>query len=269
MSTRHPIKTWDKTDDELMSFFRLNLGHPERGQPAFGSDIRVSELDDARLDTFQSTLGEVGGYAFLGRESKNLTTILNLAYYFKYMAWGIEALRTLSSQDRGAAIDFTRLLLKSGEDRFFHDHVEPLRHHLLQWQIYLYCIPATSHETQMTTGHVVFPVGPMVLCLLPKLPQVAQDRGVSEAKIVPLAGQVMWLVRSTLCPRRKISAEERKDLFEVITAWSKYIPPITMLFELDRMERNNPSLITPELRQAILPTSVRDLLRLPEHPHEE
>jgi len=268
MAVKHTIKAWDKQDEELMSFYRFDLRHPEVGQPTFGSDIRVDTLQNAQMDTFQSTLGEVGGYAFLGRDSKTLPTLLNLAYYFGYTAWGLEALQTVSKHDRGAAADFTSLLLKSAEDRFFDDHIRPLRHFLLLQQIYLYCIPATSYETQLTSGTGIQPVGPLVLCFLPQFPQVAQDRGASEAKIVQIAPQVIWLVRSKLCTH-KLSVEQRKELTNVITAWSKYMLPFTMILELDKMERNNPSLITPELRQAVLPEAARELLRLPELPHEE
>ena len=116
-----------------------------------------------------------------------------------------------------------------------------MRHYLLvQWQLYLYCIPATSYETHLMSGTSSFqPTGPLVLCLLPQFPQVALEHGASEGKIVQLAGQVMWLVRSRLCTRRKISVEEKEELTGVITAWGKYMPPFYMLLELDKMERNN------------------------------
>jgi len=76
------------------------------------------------------------------------------------------------------------------------------------------------------------------------------------------------LVRSRLCAKKKIGGEEMQELIEVIRAWSKYVPPFTLAVELDRMQKNNPYLITREIQQALLPESALDLLRLPEQTHE-
>jgi hypothetical protein len=62
-------------------------------------------------------------------------------------------LRTVAEQYPGPTADFTRLLLQSGEDAFFHEHVEPLRDYLeWQWQISFSCVPSTSYERRLVSG---------------------------------------------------------------------------------------------------------------------
>lgn len=269
MATRRTIKTWEENHERLLSFYELDLRHPDIGHPKFGADVRFPELVDAYDNTFHNTLAGNGLYTLTSRESKTLPTLLNWACYFNYTLWGIEALRTISGQNQGAAVDFTRLLLHYAEDQFFKDLVSPLRDYLEgKWQIYFYCVPAISTETHAMTGQLFQSVGPLILCLLPKFPEVGRNLGVTEPKTIQLAGQVLWLVRSRLCAKQKIDGEKKQELIEVIRAWSKYVPPFTLALELDRMQKNNPYLITREIRQALLPETALNMLSLLEQTYE-
>ena len=231
--------------------YGLSLFHPDDIHPEFGSGIRVLKLGDAHTETFLSIVGDEGSSALPKHERKTLTTHLNLACYFGYASWGVEALRSISGQNRGTAIDLTLLLLKHAQDLFFAERVGPLREHL--WKqphpMYFYCIPATSAETHLRTGELFRSVGPPVLCVLPKSPAVARHYGKTETEIRLIAGQVMWLIRK-LCACHHI--REAKQLIEAVEGWGKYIAPLTLIMEQERIEKNNPYLITPESRQALL-----------------
>jgi hypothetical protein len=279
MPSKHTIKAWNGEETQLMLLYGMDLNHPEIGLPKFGSGIRMEELLDIRVETFQLTMGsKVGGYVLSRRgkqihESSTFPTLLNLAGYFRHIAGGeVEALQTLSERHPGPTANFTRLLLHDGEDQFFHEHVEPLRNYLeWKWQMYFYCIPATSYERWLMGGAGRLRFGdPLVLTLLPKFPQVALDRGEQEAKLPYLAQQVLWLVRSHLCVNRKLTVDEEEDLIAVITAWRDYVTPFQFLVELDKMEQNNPYFMTKEVRNKLLPGGVFvDLLRLPGEKHDD
>lgn len=257
------MRMWDEDEKRLMSFYGFDLTHPERGQPIFGPDIRVQELRDGRRMIFQETLGEEVGVLILGRDNATLTTMLNLACYFHHPKGYLEVLHTISRSDQGAATDLTAMVLQDTEDRFFHQHVQPLRTYLQrEWQFYFYCVPMISYATSPQTGQWVKPGGPLILTLLPQFPDVARKRGVDDPKMKQLALTVFWVVRSHLCPH-KLTVEQRHELIEVITAWSHYVPPYTLLLELDQIERNNPLLVTSEVRHAVIPKSALALLRSP------
>lgn len=203
-------------------------------------------------------------YVAVPEEAAPRTTWLrSVTYYFNRPQGRIDVLRTVSEYNRAAAADLIPPVLHDAEDRFFHEHIKPLRAYLLQeWHLYFYCIPVASYATSPLTGRRMRPIGPLVLSLIPQFPDVARERGASEAKIAQLAYPLFWLVRSHLCSH-KLNEEQRHELIEVITAWSPYIPPYTMLLELDMIERNNPFLITQEVRRAILPEAVLALQRAP------
>jgi hypothetical protein len=270
MASKHTIKeAWEEDDRLLMSLYGMDLNHPEIGLPTFGSGVRMEGLPDARVEMFRSAMGEVGSAALSKhgkkiRESSTLPTILNLAWHFRYISGsGIELLRTVAEQYPGPTTSFTRLLLQAGEDQFFHERVGPLRDYLeWKWQVYFYSIPATSYETRLVGGKGWQPEGPLILCLLPKFPQIALDRGEHEAKLRQFAGQVLWLVRGKLCINCK-TAEATQDLIKVITAWKNYVSTYYLLGELDKMEQNNPFFLTEKVRRQLLPEAAFDLLRLP------
>ncbi len=265
MGTRRSTKTWDDTHEELLSFYGLSLSLLDNAHPEFGSSIRVSELVDSRADIFQSITGDGGGYSLSKYEVKTLPTLINLACYFGYASWGIEPLHIISQQNRGAAIDFTRLLLKHAEEHFFAKLLGPLREHLSKQPqpMYFHCIPATSTETHLMTGELFRPTGPPVLTLLPQSPEVALHYGKTKPEIQQYAGQVLWLVHQQ-CACRRI--REPKQFIEAVKGWGEYIPnPLTVLIEKERIERINPYLITPEAQQALLPEAASGLLPLTAH----
>jgi hypothetical protein len=270
MASKHTIKeAWEQDDKVFMKLYGLDLDHPESGLPRFGSDIRMDALRDARVEAFRGVMGTVGNTTPTQgkkiRETSTLPTILNLAWYFRYISvdGGLEVLRPVAEQDPATAANITHLILKSSEDKFFHERVEPLRDYLeWKWQIYLYCIPSAIYETQLVGGKSWRLDGPAALCFLPKFPQVALDRGEQEAKLYQLAGQVIWLVRSRLCINCK-NSEKKQDLVNVIDSWKRYVSGYYLLEELEKMARNNPFVFTEQVQNALVPPSVLDLLRLP------
>jgi hypothetical protein len=112
-------------------------------------------------------------------------------WYFQYFdRAGMQLLQMVAQQLPGPTANITDLLLQKSEDKFFQERVEPLRNYL-EWklQIYFYCLPVASYETQLVGGKEWRPVGgPLALCMLPKFPEVALSRGEQEAKLMPFGG---------------------------------------------------------------------------------
>lgn len=275
MAPKHIIKEgWEEDDKKLMWLYGVNLDQPEIGLPKFGSGYRMEELRDAHVEAYRSAMGATGLAVLskLGkkiRESSGLPTLLNLAWYFRcFDGAGMELLQLVAPQLPGPTADITRLLLQKSEDTFFHARVEPLRN-FLEWKydIYFYCLPFAVYETQLMGGKGWRPDGPLVLSILPKFPEVALSRGEQESKLIPFAGLVLWLVRSKLCVNSK-TQEKMQDLRKVIGAWKPYMSTYHLIDELGKIEKNNPFLITEQVKHELLPPGALEMLRLPAQ-HEE
>jgi hypothetical protein len=79
---------------------------------------------------------------------------------------------------------------------------------------------------------------------------------------------VLWLVRSKLCVNCT-TPEKLEDLRKVLSAWKYYVSVFHMIDELRKIEKNNPFLITEQVRKELIPPSALDLLRLPARHEEE
>lgn len=275
MALRRTIKSWERDEITMMKYYDFDLNHPDSGLPKFGSDVRIDALRDARIEAYQSVMGEVGDAALSRhgkktQESSTLPTLLNFTWHFHYIdEAALQAVQMIAEQYPEPTKTFTHALLQTGEDKFFHDHVEPLREYLeWKWQIYFYCLPAAAYETQLVGGKGWRTTGPLILTMLPKFPQVLLARGGSEDKLRQVGGLVFWLVRSKLCINCK-TQERIQDLREVLGAWKPYVQLYHLIGELEKIERNNPFLITEQVRDTLLPPSARDLLLPPEEGQHE
>jgi hypothetical protein len=250
MAISRSIK-WGLFDEELLSFYGLSLSKPQEIRPTFGSGIRIIQLTNSDGSGERPVL-------FIP-EKETCPTLLNLASYFGYVDWKIvETLREKAIDPR-----IIHALLKFGQKDFVTKHIDPLRVYVQeQFQMYFRCIPASSTEATLMTGELIHVVGPLVLCLLPKSPEIAQRHGSTQEEIKSLAGQVMWLVHR-LCDIGCIKSPTQ--LIEATTGWVEHIDPLTMLLKQEKIGKTHPHLITEESRQALLPNFAPRVLRLAEN----
>lgn len=232
-------KTWNLFDEELLSFYGLSLSTSKEVRPVFGSGVRIVQLSNHEGDEEKPAL--------VMPEKETHPTLLNLAAYFGFVDWRIiESLREKAVDPR-----IIHALLKFCQKEFVSKHVDPLRKYLSEHlQIYFRCIPASSTETSLLTGQLVHSVGPLVLCILPKTPQIAERYGLTQKEIQGLAGQVMWLVHR-LCDIGCIKSPAQ--LIEASAGWVEHVDPLTMLCKQERIGKARPYLITSESKQALLP----------------
>jgi len=242
---------WGLFDEELLSFYGLSLSKPQEIRPLFGSGIRVAQLTNSDGSGERPEL-------FLP-EKETYPTLLNLASYFGYVDWKIvETLREKAVDPR-----IIHALLKFGQKTFVTKHIDPLRVYVMeQFQMYLRCIPASSIEGTLMTGELMHVVGPQVLCLLPKSPEIAQRRGSTQEDVQSLAGQVIWLVHR-LCDIGSIKSSAQ--LIEASAGWVEHIDPLTMLLKQEKIGKAHPHLITAGSRQAMLPNFAPRVLRIAEN----
>ena len=255
-------KTWNTEDITLQHLYGLSLFDQSKMHPYFGSALQLQLTIGHFVTRKEHIWDEEKKMLTVKREGETSLqppTLLNLAWHFGHMQWAVDNVATLIRQSKGdfQGSQLDRRFFIAAQDyarrEFEAMRVLPLRKTLAEQGIplYLYCVPSVSIETELETGKPLMAEGDRVLCVLPKTVKAAREYGLTEMEINLLAPQVIWLIK-TLCSAHAIRTSEQ--LVTNLNGWVEYLNPGIADQIQEAIGRINPHLLTPRVRQALLPS---------------